>query len=520
MASTNLAGTPISKAQFFNFSGGLNTKDNEMTLDVTEASDILNIDLGDRGTFKQRGGLVPVVDGSWSMDEEKEVWTMYQFTRRMSDEMFRIMVYTDGTWQINGVNVRLLDTENTEIIDEFVFEKKPSFFHYNDMLYVVNTGKGVFKFPTELAETSEVVATIVPTLPEVRHAIIHNNRAFYTDSVQLDRIFWSMLNDVENLDDAISNAYGEDSTLNAGGVLDVHSKETPITGFAVFLSALLIFKKDAIYSLTGYTPDLDWQMSRLNIATGCCCDNMIAVANNCVYYLGEDGVYRLTTPYENYIETKPISDKITPTILQKRKDMFQFHDILFTKNRLYLLFNTDIFVYYETLGAWTVYNMEVNNFHFDYERDAMLFGGKSGYVLEVDESAANDYYLPIDATPIHCNYITGFNSLGVPEVTKKYKWLKLFFKPIMKRDSTIDVRLYIGNKDTTKTVDQTFNNLKWGVTKWGKGKWGTKVDQMDKMVRFGGSEEYIKFQFTNDKLDETMHINGFTLGFKTKKKVR
>jgi len=94
-----------------------------------------------------------------------------------------------------------------------------------------------------------------------------------------------------------------------GGFIDIRSYDgSGIIGLKAAFDSLVVFKKKTIYKIVGYSPDT-FQVVQVAGSSGTIADKSIAVGNNGIYYLSENGIY-----FYDGTNTHLISKKIQKTL--------------------------------------------------------------------------------------------------------------------------------------------------------------------------------------------------------------
>ena len=198
------------------------------------------------------------------------------------------------------------------------------------------------------------------------------------------------------------------------------------------------------------------ETKKITVSSGCTQPRSIQMGNNVVYYVGNDGVYYLTTTTQDVVLVQSLSDKITPEF----KNVVIKNSIYYHSN-YFLLTNKGMLIFDERLNAWTKWDSRFNTVMLDDGLDQLVFGGNQGYFYSPDKSILYDEYAPDVKTAINGSFATPYLYFDMPEVTKRYKWFKLFYCPNDLVGSEINVRIDIDYSDQYKTVDSFYNSLVW-----------------------------------------------------------
>lgn len=513
MADFSLQGSKELVYRITDFAGGLNTKFAKSSLAENEASDMMNMVIEERGSIYKRKG-VKIASGYLSAPG-KEIIKVDKFENRMK-ERINFIFYADGTIMcanpggVIGYPMQFYDengnatTRSTEKCSSFIFYDKYYFGNKVDGWFRFEPGHHAFK---------------VAGIPKAEHAIINNNRVYYANiDEQADRMYFSHQGNCEN----VSLVPGDqEAQNNVGGLFDFPSAELPITGISVFQGSLLVFKKDAVFSLTGYDYT-DFEIKQLTVSTGCAVSKSVTLGDNQVYYIGYDGVYSIFSPSQDVVNSTPVSYKITPEFDSYNKDkLFCFHH----KSKLYLLMEDRTLIYDERLGSWTKWDTKFTCAMYEEDLDKIVFGGTYGYVYTLENELFDQYDLVEGPKGIRGMYSTPYFSFGEPEITKKYKWVKVFYKPNPIEGSKIKMSYDVDYTETWKDFDAFFNTLLWSedfVTDqdiWGE-YWGDVRAQMSKKVRFSKKGAMVRLTFENDAIGEELGLSQLVFGYKRKEKVK
>lgn len=508
MASFNKNGAPKKEYPVFNFSGGLNTTDANTILKDEEARDLLNVQFGERGSFRKRPGvkqneMYPKIEGYL-------VSLFYDWYPRGADSG-QFMVYSndsDFLFRFNGIDMEF----QNEDLTVYTPDETPFLFEWLDRLYVMFSKKGVFKF-NSIESRLENVAVFkeVPAMPKGTHAVIKNERAFITgDPDNPDYVYYSQIMDVEMYSQYVDDhVHGAVATSQGGGGIIRVPGNLPVTGLTVFQDCLVMFQEKGAFRLTGKIYE-DWTFETIDVADGCLDFRSIAQGNNVVYYLSPNGVRYLTTPFQTRVETLSLSDSVKSLVNGKCQGS------IYDKGKYYLFLQDYTLVFNVDFMAWTKWDIKARAV---CDKN-VSFSSLDGSVCEFHDGQLYDEYTTGNKTPINAYYKTPYYSFKAPEYIKRYRLIKLFFEPNEIKDSVIDIAVEVDYKGSFRSVDAEYITMKWGEGVWGESYWGEKKQQISQSVRFGGSGETVSFTFKNDKLDEELEIFGFVCVYKEKTRIR
>lgn len=510
MAGFSLNASPVQKYRVVDFSGGLNNKHSQESLKPNESHDLLNVVFDERGRFRKRPGVS--VDLSYPQKAGVEILDLFEYVKRNGTRIY-VVSYVDGTISAyDGSTVSNL-TLNYGGDTSYHHSGKPfAHFIFNDILYFGNKTDGWFKY----TGTGEI--TYVPTIPKCDYAVLKDIRAFYGgNDVQPDRLFYSHQGNPENVDAIL----GTDETQeNVGGLIDFLSEDVRMTGLSTFQGDILVFKRDAVFSLSGFNYT-DFEKKQLNVASGCIAPESIIRGDNVVYYIGNGGLYYIYATNQNQIETTPVSDLVTPEF---EGDLSGIKSAYF-KGKLYLFFPNKTMIFNESLKSWTKWDTVFTTSVFDETRGTLVFGGTEGYCYTLSNKLKDEWVLG-EFTGIASHYSLASLGFEIPEMTKRHKWMKIFYQPNPGEHSIMDISIYVDYVEQKKELDIHHDTLMWEDDEteeeniWGSEYWGEMREQKSSLLRFSGTGEYIRVVFSNDQIDEELCVSGIVFGFKVKTKVR
>jgi hypothetical protein len=557
------------------FSGGMNDKGANTLLLPNEGSNAFNVVFDEKGIFKKRPGLLrsdPSIYDHVPKTDANGIHThiinyFHYKTSESTDFNGRqgnIFVVQKSDGAVYVYDDRLLPdvsrgdeayfrkviffAQDPDIPPDVTYERPPTnvfqkfqIFQYNEKIYLVNSYNGGWVLepwwePSDLTQWN-YEAYYKSEIPKCDLVYIHNNRAFYTqDPKHPDYVYYSNLAKPSQVDIAINDVvYGGVSTSGAGGILRVPtSQDIAVTGLIAFQGALVIFKEDSIFTLTGKIPDEDWEIKRISATTGCISPRTIAIGNNIVYYLGGDGLYVLFTPFQEQIQTRPISERVEEAIQPFIENKTRVHGSYYKGK--YYLFNPNYMgmtddpsttdkprpvrglVYDEVLNNWTTNDIDAKLTFIDKINDRLLMVIGSTFYQFQRGQLYDDYIT--GAEPVYAIYETQYYDLGEPHITKRFRLMKIYFAPNLIPNSQVEIKISIDYKESFRFLSTYNASFVWGESRWGEAAWGGLPDQRDRLVRFSGSGGFIRFTFKNNVQMEDLEIHGFTIEYKKRKRIR
>lgn len=552
MANMSINGTPQELYRVFDFSGGLNSHFSPHILSDRESSDMLNMVFDERGTIRKRPGVksytvYPYFDG-------QEIIKIYSFAKWSGTEGALLVFFKNGT--VKGYDyiakthfdVTLKKKDGTAF--GTFHSTRMSCFTINNLCYFGNSTDGWFKFDgtspynaTDVTGDYDVTPAVIG-VPKCDYAVVKDNRVFYAGNpLRKDAVYYSQLAEPENVLAEVNDLVNGGSSPSGGGgiIRIVTSPDIQITGLALFQSQLLIFKTDSVHTLSGINPLEDFKLSKVQVATGCVSPDSIVVANNVTYYVGHDGLNYIYSPFQSQIAQDNLSIQVSKEFdMIKNKE--RIHSV-YAGGELWLFYPGDVasngltvqgtqktLMYSETLKAWGKHDINITASYYDLTADMIVMGSTTGYCLIFDDEQKYDSTSPGAQTPIASKWSTKFFHFNKPETTKKFKFIKLFFKPNAKVGSLFKMTVEIDYKESYKDIRGEYIPMVYGVDSWGynidpntgaqvKTYWGGLRQEISKKINFGGSGETIRFTFYNDGMAEDMEIHGFVVGYKEKTRI-
>lgn len=526
------------------FSGGLNVKSDPGVLGDNESSDLMNVVFSGKGTFEKRPA-VRIIDEftnepnilkvSAPLQPEpnsEEVTQLFVFSKRDGRKLrIKFFRYLDvsGESYIRSAEIYAEDKEpkttllnffkkvegNTFLSEHILSKNQWSIFTHNDIMYIINEVEGLFKLVEEDAEYGPHFIAVQGSVPKAKYAISRKQRVFFAGIPgESDRLYFTQLNNPESTDNILYDD-GEINYDKSGGIYDIQSNDTEITGLGIFLDALVIFKENSVYTLTGTNPNKDFSLKTINVSDGCINYKTIQKGNNFLYYLSKSGFQYLYSPHQESIQVGSLSEQIDPELEQM--DYSKAHSVFFRSN-YYLFTDLGTYIFDETLKSWTKWDVVMNTAFVEAQKERIILGGNCKHVYTFVTGVYDDLYHYDWETPIRAYYSTRYFDLGEPELRKRMKFLKLFYKPA-DGNGEFTLTQEINYRDQSRIVDTSYTSLFWGEFNWSTN-WGAPAAMATKKVTIGGQGEFVRYRFYNDKPGQNLKIYGFVIGYKRKKKVR
>lgn len=216
----------------------------------------------------------------------------------------------------------------------------------------------------------------------------------YSPLYQTERIYFSTSGvngaDIQDFTFPIEEAEANQH----GGFIDVRSYDgSSIIGLKTAFDSLYIFKQKSIFKIVGSAPE-NFQLVQVVESNGTIADRSIAVGNNGIYYMSEDGIY-----YFDGTNSHMISHKIKKTL--GRINKYRLDDVVgcFYNRKYYLSIPVD--AYSGTDGRVIEYDVDNNSFmihdYLKFAKDMSVINGKlttvSGKFIETPGTSKPPFIL-------------------------------------------------------------------------------------------------------------------------------
>ncbi len=333
------------------------------------------------------------------------------------------------------------------------------------------------------------------------HVIAYNNRLWFVEPTNPNRLYFSDLGDYET--------YQSTSFLYASPPKSADA----ITGLALFQDNLIVFTHKTKYIVTEQGGGISTVTMNQAIGTkGAISQEAIAVDKDGIWFIGDD--YQLYL--YNGISDKLMSEKVEPELKAiNSRDRVRLH-LYRNQVRVYyskspetivsrmLLFDIQTSQWFQdadryVLGSleWTLDNGELIEFS---SRTGQMFTGESGN-SDVGKPIAWELYTP-------------YYNMGSGMSKKRIKSFHPYIRP-----SDVPYTLLVGNDidflDDPQTQELSIDSggVKWGSgIAWGDGsKWGDGIEFIDTKLVMAGRGKHTQFRFSETGVDTVPELYG--IGF-------
>ena len=327
--------------------------------------------------------------------------------------------------------------------------------------------------------------------------------------------------------EVIFSEIGDPALIDSTNIINVEpGSNDRITALKEFSGGLLIFLSNSVYFLSGWDLDggSDVTLSRLSVSSGTDFPRTVQVAENAVYYLGRDGVYRLRLPQNSMLPAAAniSEDRISRTLLSGSAVYDAFATVW---NNVYHIsaYFTDRppreYRYYPRLDAFFgPYDHGAYSYSL-LEGNRLYLGLNEGRIARFDRGARS--YLQSDGTfaPIRFDVVTkGFDVAGALARNVKIKSLILAARQYKEESSHLTVQVKTDYSDARFGLDllSLDESLVYGEGVFGEAIWGWK-DLTTRELLLNRRAKRATLRFCDEHADEPLVIYGVALYYKGRK---
>lgn len=476
-----------------NFCGGLNNK-SEQDIQSNQASELMNIRFADNTAIENRYGSKYYddlqLDGEVVWIDEFKPYDDVNVLIRATDDNIYVdnSILSDINGKPNGVNHQ----------GKYFFADGSKLWVYGYFAQVTSTYENVIGTPINDYVLMEIVS---PDISAVRLGtaytqgvlnIDYNNyQIYYVPCENEFQDYYSGANVVPSNPKYIVSRAGrlyvagnteDDDMIYITDLLhpwyfpvclpiQLPPNSDVITSLVVYDNATLIGRKEDIHVITGNTMMTDagteiFQLRKLNSHTGIVNNDVVKVAHNYLFFLGNDGnCYALSN-------TRVDESTLATILISKNIDMAKpplnllNHEIelatsYFFENEWYVSISDVVLVYNYPLQAWTVYNqLDATSF---YVKDReLLWGSKDGRIKMFDKFN----FLDVDKPYKSYWYSKRFDM----DNANNYKQFREYFLVANTFDdypSDIDITFEVDYADVSDKFTIVNKKSIWGVSRFG-----------------------------------------------------
>ncbi len=505
---------PIQTFGFFDNTGGMNLRSNDVSLGSGEAEEIVNLHATSRGSWSSNNAgyrhlnTVPLSAGA-AVTALYEFITLAGTSYLMTVSGSRLATFEPGT----GSSTTLLNTLTPDLRINFVTFKG---------LLIGCNGSDVPKkwdgvsAVTDLAGWPPSIDGVTPGQPSLSE-IFANRLIFSGDANYPSMLYISALENAENFTPAFGAASAGAIQVSPGDGDKITAIKTlflPNTNEEI----LIIFKERSTYMLTG-NDATNFALQKVSCEFGAVSHQSVILVGNDLMFLSQEGVTSLTTSTtQGNIVTGFLSNAIQPQItrlnrnalgqsfaihLRHRQEVWWFvPDSGYTQNQTVLVYN------YGMNQAWSKRTGIVAA--SGTMRQGILYTGNyAGFVQE--QLYGNSY----NGQPISWIYRTGFMNFAAPKLRKRIKDIELFLKQISTVSVTVncywDFRRGSVNRLTKvlNVVPDASSSI-YSTAIFGQDYYNVSGSSIFKFIP-PGSGVYFQLEFTGQDTNKPVEIEGWNI---------
>ena len=313
-----------------------------------------------------------------------------------------------------------------------------------------------------------------------------------------------------------------------------------ITALHEFNGGILAFQRRSVFYLTGYdfAGGSDVQLVKLNVTSGTAFPKTVKTVENAVLYLGSNGVYRLSVPYQSSaIAAESISENKVSKAILSFAPAAAYAEVERGEYYLALRRGAEVKEYRYNLMSgswWGEYTQAPYCYALQLEgKDGLYLGCANGWVLVYDRSSThyiNTVTGGIASIPFKAQ-TKGFDVVGAMVQNAKTKKAYVVLRQYQQQSSNVTVQIKAdyttearstdveGMKDVLTAVLRDVSgdeSAVWDEFRWDQAQWGW-VDVVTKMLDVNKKSNRIQFLFSDDGQDQPLTIYGVALLYKPKK---
>jgi len=359
---------------------GLNDRTLDIAIKPTELSYIRNANYDNFPYITKREGYAKVNEYQISSDRIRGLFPFY----RKNGTSYLISVTNNAVYKnTNGCQTRL-KTGLTNLDVEYEATT------FEDQLLITSDSDDLMVFDGTTVST-------ISSAPRGGFIEALAYRVWISGNCTFpSRLYFSSVLDETDWDS--STAFGDVTSSGDAGYIDIEPNDGDrITGLAVLLDSLIIFKERSIYVLYNPSgnPKSDWSLKRVSADVGCVSNKSIANVKNELFFLSRKGVHSFSgatteiTYAFDQLKAFSLSDKIKGTFNNISQNQWHKAAAVSFDDKYWLAvpdsgsgYNNIVLVYDFVVSAWTVYDGLYSNYFTVYKesaKDELYFGDSRNY---------------------------------------------------------------------------------------------------------------------------------------------
>ncbi len=500
--------------RYFNNTGGLNLRFNELILDEQDAEEVLNLHATSSGSWTSMDvGFVNL--NTTPLSTGLKVTSLYHFKPVSGDP---VLLAGSGdklyTFQTS-------DGSSSELLNGLAVDAPMNFVTFSGLLIGCNGADPPKKWDGSTAVSNllgwpPVIAGVTPGKPSISE-IFSNRLIFSGDSDNPSMLYLSELENPENFTPAtgassagaIQVSPGDGQKITALKTMYLPSKSEEI---------LVVFKERSTYILTGNDSDT-FTLQKISNEFGAVSSRAVVQVGNELMFLSAEGITSLSTAtVQGNITANFMSHKIQSQIntlnLSKLSESFAVH----LRNRQEIWWavsdggsvqNQRILVLNYGLGnSWSRRSGILASSGIVI--DSKLYTGNYSGIVQ-QQLKGSSYH----GAPIPWVYRTPFYGLGSPRVRKRIKDIEVYLKQM----STLDIDVKFAwdikrgsraQQSRTASVVPDVSSSVYSQSVYGDDEYGLLGLSIIKLIP-EGSGKYFQMELSGNVSDKPVELQGWTI---------
>ena len=500
--------------RFFDNTGGMNLRFNDITLAQGEAEEITNLHATSQGSWSSsNAGYVHL--NSEPLSGGAAITALYEYTTLGGITYLMAVAGTSiYTFEPNQGTA-------TELSNTLTDNQRMQFTTFNGLLIGCNGADTPQKWDgtnpvSNLAGWPAAIPGVTPGQPSISE-IFSNRLVFSGDSNNPSMIYLSELENAENFTPGVGASSAGAIQVSPGDGEKITALKT------LFLPSgneemLVVFKERSTYILSGHDAD-SFSLQKISGEFGAVSKCSVVQAGNELMFLSREGVTSLSTATaQGNITSGFLSDRIRPQIESLNRDQLQNSFAIHLRNRQEVWWfvadgsatrNQTVLVYnYGINRAWS--RRSGISAACGVSMNGRLYTGNYAGIIQ-QQLRGNNY----NGQPIQWTYRSGFQDLSEPRLRKRIKDIELFLKQISSVTVTANVywdfrRGSRYRQSRVLNVVPDASSCLYNSAVYGQDTYNLAGSSILKFMP-AGSGRYFQLELTGQDADQPVEIEGWTI---------
>jgi hypothetical protein len=509
-----MRGFAMQTIRFFNNTGGMNLRTNDVTLGDGEAEEIVNLHATSRGSWSSSNVGYTHLNGS-ALDGGASVNSLYEYIPVRGTS---IMVAASGT---KLYTFEPSQGSSTQIASGLA-NQRMNFVTFKGLLIGCNGSDQPQKWDgtnpvADLGGWPPTVSGIAtPGKPSLSEIFV-NRLVFSGDANNPSMLYISELENPENFTPGTGATSAGAIQVSPGDGERITALKTLYLP-AVNEEVLVVFKERSTYLLTGNDADT-FALQKISDEFGAVSHQSVALVGNELMFLSQEGITSISTATaQGNLTTGFLSDRIRPQLVNLNRNMLSETFAVHLRNRQEVWWfvpdgsatqNQTVLVYnYGVNRAWSKRTGIVAA--SGLAMNGNLYTGNYAGIIQ-QQLRGNSY----NGQAIQWTYRTGFHDLNSPRARKRIKDIELYLKQISNVDVTVnmywDFRRGSGHRQTRMlSVVPDGSSSVFNVARYGQDYFNLAGSSIFKFIP-AGSGRYFQLELTGNAADRPVEIEGWTI---------